>query len=458
MAKKIHLISIGGSVMHNLAIALHTRGYIVTGSDDEIYEPARSRLQKYGLLPEPGWHETKITNDLETVIVGMHAKSDNPELNRARQLNLPVCSFPEYMYRNAEFKTRVVVAGSHGKTTVTSMLLHIFKHWNRKANFLVGAQLKGFDTMVNLDADAKTAIFEGDEYLAGPLDPVPKFLFYKPHIAIITGIAWDHINAFPTYRDYLEQFEKFIASIQAGGYLIYNAADAELQKLAEKAPTAVHKIAYTSPPHKPAGSLLKIQTKEGPLTLPMIGMHNAANLEAARQAAMLLGFSHNQIAKAIALFASPARRLEITTDTGTHTIIRDFAHAPSKVRASVSAVRQHYPGHQLVAVLELHTFSSLTPAFLPNYEGTLQGADAAFVYLNPQALKKKGAGVDANMIATAFGFPGLMVSTGINEIKAAMAACIKPPVTFLMMSSGNWGGEDWRDLPTFVLPEQNSIP
>jgi UDP-N-acetylmuramate: L-alanyl-gamma-D-glutamyl-meso-diaminopimelate ligase len=458
MTKKIHFISIGGSVMHNLAIALHLKGYHISGSDDEIYDPAKSRLAQYGILPENGWDEKKVTKELDAVIVGMHAKSDNPELIKAQQLDIPVYSFPEYMYEHAKDKTRIVVAGSHGKTTVTSMLLHIFGFWQRPASFLAGAQLKGFDTMVNLDEDAGVAIYEGDEYLASPLQPIPKFLFYQPNIAIITGIAWDHINAFPTYASYLAQFEKFIESMQPNGYLIYNHEDKELRKLLPKVPSGVHTVAYHSPRHRPVGGHLEIESTKGPITLPMLGAHNAANFEAARIAAELLDFTHHQIAEAMRHFSSPARRLEIVYQANELTIIRDFAHAPSKVQASVAAARQHFPEQQLVALLELHTFSSLTPDYLPHYHNTLAQADVAVVYLNPHALKKKGTGVDASMVAKAFDFPGMVISTHIDEIKACIATAVQPPSTILMMSSGNWGGEDWHDLPTFVLPEKSRKP
>ena len=451
MFKKYHFISIGGSVMHNLAIALARAGHRVTGSDDEIYEPAYSTLKKHGLLPEKnGWFPSRIHSGLDAVILGMHAKKDNPELNKALKLGLPLYSFPEFIYEIAKEKPRIVVAGSHGKTTVTSMLLHIFKEAGHTCNFLVGARLKGYETMVNVDSEAELAIFEGDEYLASALKPVPKFLFYKADIAIITGIAWDHINVFPSFDLYLEQFRKLIRSIPPQGTLIYNQSDKVLAELVEQTDAPCKRVPYISPPCKAKSDGIHFELDQEECVLPMMGIHNASNYMSAALAAKEYGLDARLIAEAASRFPGPSRRLEIVEKSEHLTLIDDFAHAPSKVRASVAAVRLHYPRHHFIAVLELHTFSSLRPEFLKEYKDSLREADDAFVYLNPEALKKKGAGVDEEMIFRSFAFPGLIVSQEISKIQKAVKNKIKKNTVILLMSSGHWGGKDWHDLATFA--------
>ncbi len=437
--------------MHNLAIALSKAGHDVTGSDDEIYEPAYSALKKHGLLPEKnGWFPSRIHSGLDAVILGMHAKKDNPELTRALELDLPLYSFPEFMYKIAKEKPRIVVAGSHGKTTVTSMLLHIFREAGRSCNFLVGARLKGYETMVNVDPKAELAIFEGDEYLASALKPVPKFLFYKADIAIITGIAWDHINVFPSFDLYLEQFGKLIRSIPLQGTLIYNQSDKVLAELVEQTDTPCKRVPYISPPCKARSDGIHFELDQEECVLPMLGIHNASNYMAAALAAKEYGLEPALIARAASGFPGPSRRLEIIAQSEDLTLINDFAHAPSKVRASVAAVRLHFPQHHFTAVLELHTFSSLRPEFLKEYKDSLREADEAYVYLNPDALKKKGAGVDEEMIYRSFGFPGLTVSQNISEIQKAVKNKSNKNSVILLMSSGHWGGKDWSDLATFA--------
>lgn len=437
--------------MHNLAIALSKAGHHVTGSDDEIYEPAYSALKKHGLLPEKnGWFPSRIHSGLDAVILGMHAGKDNPELSKALELDLPIYSFPEFMYEIAKDKPRIVVAGSHGKTTVSSMLLHIFKEAGRSCNFLVGARLKGYETMVNIDPGAELAIFEGDEYLASALKPVPKFLFYKADIAIITGIAWDHINVFPRFDLYLEQFRKLIRSIPPHGTLIYNQSDSILAELVEQTDAPCKRIPYISPPCKAQSDGIHFELDQETCVLPMLGVHNASNYMAAALAAKEYGLDSALIARAASGFPGPSRRLEIIAQSEDLTLINDFAHAPSKVRASVAAVRLHYPRHHFTAVLELHTFSSLRPEFLEEYKDSLREADEAYVYLNPDALKKKGAGVDEEMIYRSFGFPGLTVSQNISEIQKAVKNKSNKNNVILLMSSGHWGGKDWSDLATFA--------
>ncbi len=457
MNKNYHFIAIGGSIMHNLAIALSQAGCKVSGSDDAIYEPALSALKSADILPEEtGWHPTKIHSGLDAIILGMHAKKDNPELLKAIKLGLPVISFPEFMFEIAREKPRIVVAGSHGKTTVTSMLLHIFKKAGRSMNYLVGARLKGFDTMVNVDQDAELAIFEGDEYLASPLKPVPKFLFYQPDIAIITGIAWDHINVFPTFDLYLLQFEKFIQSIPNDGILVYNASDAELTALIKKIKPACITLPYKTPSFETKEDEIHFDWQETEIHLPMLGPHNASNFLAAAEAARAYGLNPEIIQKAASTFTGPSRRLEVVAKSKEFLMIDDFAHAPSKVRASVEAVKQHFPDRLITAVLELHTFSSLRPEFLKEYQKTMNAADRAYIYLNPEALAKKGKGVNEELVRKHFDHPNLLVSQKITEISERIRNNNPLPGVLLLMSSGNWGSYDWSDLATFVMQKKSN--
>ncbi|HXB13455.1 MAG TPA: Mur ligase family protein, partial [Bacteroidia bacterium] len=373
---KVHLIAIGGSAMHNLAIALHQKGIQVTGSDDEIVDPAKSNLKRFGILPTTeGWDANRITKDLDAVILGMHARGDNPELLKAQQLGLRIYSYPEYLYEQTKDKTRVVIAGSHGKTTITAMVLHALRFNNKKFDYLVGAALEGFETSLHLSHEAPIAIFEGDEYLASALDKRPKFLLYKPQIALISGIAWDHVNVFPTYASYLVQFENFIKQMPEGGALVYCNTDDELNKLATFIPKGVKAIAYGIPDFDVEDGITYLKEASGKVALEIFGKHNITNLNGAREVCKLLGLTDKEFNTAISSFKGAARRLQTVARTPQSSIYWDFAHSPSKLKATVQAVKEQFPKRKLVACMELHTFSSLTKEFLKEYIGTMDLAD-----------------------------------------------------------------------------------
>lgn len=436
---KIHILACGGAVMHNIALALHNLGHTVTGSDDEIFEPALSRLKAKGLLPEAfGWFPEKIDTSLDFIILGMHARSDNPELKKAQELGLKIYSFPDYVYEHAKDKTRLVIAGSHGKTTTTAMVMHVLKHLNRDFDYLVGSQLEGFDTMVKF-SNAPLMVIEGDEYLTSTLDPVPKFMKYKPHFTQITGIAWDHINVFPTFENYVSQFENYIATIQPHGELIYFEGDEHLKKIAEQA--AVKHRAYSTPAYETINGKV-ILKKEKDYPMEVFGDHNLQNLEGARMLCNNIDISNDEFYSAIGSFTGTARRLEKVYEGPGLIIIRDFAHSPSKLKATVSAVRQQYPDSHLAAVFELHTFSSLSRNFLPHYNDTMTPADTRIVYYNPHVFEMKRMPVlDAAEVKAGFGgnievmnsTPDLLEK--INFLKSNVS---DTPCVLLLMSSGNF--------------------
>ncbi len=443
--KKIHFIAIGGALMHNLALAMHQQGYHITGSDDEIYDPSRSRLAAAGLLPQQmGWSPERITNELDAIILGMHARPDNPELAKAKALGLPIYSYPEYLYAQSQQKTRVVVGGSHGKTTTTAMIMHILHYHKVDFDYAVGAQLEGFDLMVRL-SDAPIIVIEGDEYLSSPIDRRSKFLHYQPHIAILTGVAWDHINVFPTLENYQSQFDAFVETIDPKGTLIYYKKDAYLQALAAK--TNCQTIGYTTPAATIESHQTYLQqdyniTNKVPVALQIFGNHNLQNLQAARLVCRELGLSDGEIVEAIASFGGAAKRLETLSSTAEQVIFKDFAHAPSKVKATIQAVQAQFPERKLIAALELHTFSSLNKEFLSQYQSAMDAADTAIVYYSEHTLAiKKLPAISAAEIQAAFGHKNLLVytnpeklATKLKELKA------QKPVNVLLMSSGNWGG------------------
>ena len=365
----VHFIAIGGSAMHNLAIAMHLKGCHVTGSDDEIFDPAKSRLQRYGLLPESyGWHPERITPNLDAIVLGMHARIDNPELLRAQELGLKIYSYPEYLYEQSKDKTRVVIGGSHGKTTTTAMILHVLQHCGIEADYMVGAQLEGFEVMVRLSETAKVMVIEGDEYLTSPIDRRPKFHLYKPHVAIVTGIEWDHINVFPTFEIYKDQFVQFVNVIDPGSKLIYCNDDAEVRDVALKNTRSdITKQPYDVPPHEVVEGITYLNTAHGRVPLRVFGNHNLLNLTAARYACNSLGVTDKQFDEAIQSFGGASKRLELVKATEHSAVYKDFAHAPSKLRATSAAMKGQYPTRRLVACMELHTFSSLTAEFLKQY-------------------------------------------------------------------------------------------
>lgn len=445
---KIHFIAIGGSAMHNLAIALQEKGYEISGSDDHIYDPSYSRLEEEGLLPERmGWFPDKITTDLDAIIVGMHAKPDNPELLQAKHLELKLYSYPEFLYEQSKDKTRVVIAGSHGKTTITSMILHVLHHHNQEVDFMIGAQIDGFKTMVHLTDRNDFILLEGDEYLSSPIDDRPKFLHYQPHIALISGISWDHINVFPTYETYVHQFERFTEVMQSGSILVYNADDSEVKRIAEKATKPTRKHPYAIPAHEITDGVTYLQTPEGDMPLEIFGKHNLSNLAGAKWICQHMGIDEDEFYEAIAEFKGADKRLEKVGESDETIIFRDFAHAPSKVRATVRAVKNQYHNHKLFACLELHTYSSLNPNFLKQYEDALQAADKAVVYYNPEAVKlKRLSPITREQILTAFNRSDLIIKTDPTEFKDWLFEQDLSGQALLMMSSGNYGGLDFEEL------------
>lgn len=435
--------------MHNLAIALHKKGYEVTGSDDEIFEPSLTRLRKYGLLPARfGWFAEKIEKKPNAVIVGMHAKADNPELIRAQELGLEIFSYPEFLYQQSKNKTRIVIGGSHGKTTITSMILHVLKHHNIDADYMVGAQLEGFEVMVKLSEKAPFMVMEGDEYPSSPTDLRPKFHLYKPHIAVISGIAWDHINVFRTFDDYLEQFRQFIHCIEENGKLIYCAADDRVKKLSEsEARESLTLFPYDLPDYEIKDGVTRVFTENVSYPVTLFGKHNLLNMQAASSVTMQMGISREMFFEAIKSFRGASKRMEVLYDDSNTIVIRDFAHAPSKLRATVEAVREKYPDKKLVACMELHTYSSLSAHFLAQYAGSMEPADASIVFYNPKALAlKKLPDLDPDMVAEAFEKPGIKVFNDTDMLKRALFAKEPGNVCFLMMSSGNFGGLDLNEL------------
>lgn len=450
---KVHFISIGGSVMHQLAIALHKKGYIVTGTDDEIFEPSRLNLEKEGLLPiAMGWQPNLISLDIEAVILGMHAKSDNPEIQRSKELGLKIYSFPEYIYKESIDKKRVVVGGSHGKTTTTSMIMHVLKSAQKDFDYLVGARLDGFDQSVNI-TNAPVIICEGDEYPASAIERRPKFHFLFPHIAIITGIAWDHINVFPTFENYLEQFEIFIQKIESGGVLIYNETDKVLKQLISQNKRAdIIYQPYNVPMHIINNGKTTIQIEGVNGELRVFGDHNLLNLHAAWCACKLLQIDAATFIKAITTFTGASKRLEVIKEVADTVVFRDFAHAPSKVKATIEAVHQQFPDRRLLAVLELHTFSSLNEDFMNEYNGALDKADEAVVFYSKHALElKRMPELDKDVVLKGFNKAGLLVITDKAVLEDRLKKQNFKNANLVLMSSGNFDGLDMIKLTSEII-------
>ncbi|MCB0428944.1 MAG: peptidoglycan synthetase [Flavobacteriales bacterium] len=440
---RVHFIAIGGSAMHNLALAMHASGHDVTGSDDEIFEPSLSRLRNAGILPDKmGWDASRITSDLDAVILGMHARNDNQELIRARELGLSIQSYPEFIYSVSQNKKRVVIGGSHGKTTVTSMIMHVLKSCQVDFDYLVGAQLEGFERMVRI-SDAPLIVIEGDEYLSSPLDLRPKFHWYRPHVAIVTGIAWDHINVFPTWENYLEQFDIFLSLIEDNGVLVYNSDDTNLVALAEKQKGRITLEPYATPPHVIRNGVTALQVNGHETLLQVFGKHNLQNLAGAMHVCMHLGISKADFLSAISTFQGAAKRLEKIAETQDAVVFKDFAHAPSKLKAALSAVREQFPERSLTAVMELHTFSSLNKAFLSQYAGCMDPADRAIVYFNPHTIEhKRLEPISTEQVKEAFGKPDLEVFTDAKELVRELKDFAWQNSALLLMTSGNFEGVD----------------
>ncbi|MGF1923689.1 MAG: UDP-N-acetylmuramate--L-alanine ligase [Bacteroidia bacterium] len=438
---RVHFIAIGGSAMHNLAIALHQKGYEVTGSDDVIFEPSSSRLAKHGLLPvQEGWDVAKIHSDLDAVILGMHARIDNPELLKAQELGLRIYSYPEYIYEQSKDKLRVVIGGSHGKTTITSMILHVLNYHKREFDYLVGAQLAGFETMVKVTETAPVMIIEGDEYLASPIDRRPKFHLYHANIAVISGIAWDHINVFPTFGEYISQFDNFIHTIFPNGKLIYCECDTEVVKIVENTTALVEKIPYGIPPHKVvAGTTFLLPNTP----LNVFGNHNLMNLNAARLVCEQLGINEDEFKAAIVSFSGAAKRLELLSSINNTSVYKDFAHSPSKLKATIDAVKAQFKDRKLVACMELHTFSSLNSTFLDEYKSTMDKADIRIVYVDEKTfLHKKMQPLERAQIVAAFDDSELLFFNNAELLESYLRSLNFDHSNLLLMSSGNFGGMD----------------
>ena len=448
----IHFIAIGGSAMHNLAIVLKQKGYQITGSDDTIHNPSKSRLEKRGLLPkEFGWFPDKISSKLDVIILGMHAKADNPELIKAQELGLKIYSYPEFLFEQSKNKTRVVIGGSHGKTTITSMILHVMHYHEKKVDYMVGAQLEGFETMVHLTEENDFIVLEGDEYLSSPIDRRPKFHLYKPNIALLSGIAWDHINVFPTFENYVEQFEIFIDSITNGGILVYNEEDKIVKKLVEESTSAIKKYPYKTPNYFIENGTTYLQTEEGDLPLEIFGEHNLQNLAGAKWICQHMGIDEDDFYEAIVSFKGASKRLEKIAENTTTAIFKDFAHSPSKVSATTSAVKEQYANRTVLACLELHTYSSLNAEFLSEYKGALNRADKAVVFYSPHAIEiKKLEEVSKEQIANAFERDDLIIYTNPMEFKEFLFSQNLENTTLLLMSSGNYGGLDFEEVKELI--------
>ena len=448
----VHFIAIGGAAMHNLAIALHNKGYQVTGSDDTIFDPSKSRLENKGLLPETfGWFPEKITQNLDAIVLGMHAKADNPELLKAQELGLKIYSYPEFLYEQSKNKTRVVIGGSHGKTTITSMILHVMHYHDRDVDYMVGAQLEGFDVMVKLTENNDFIVLEGDEYLSSPIDRRPKFHLYKPNIALLSGIAWDHINVFPTYEGYVEQFNIFIDSIVKGGSITYNEEDAEVKRVVEASHNTIRKLPYQTPEYTVENGQTLLETPEGPLPIEVFGKHNLNNLAGAKWICQHMGIDEDDFYEAISTFKGASKRLEKIAESNNSVAYKDFAHSPSKVEATTQAVKEQYKNRTLVACLELHTYSSLNAEFLKEYKGALDSADVAVVFYSPRAVEiKKLEEVTHEQISNAFQRDDLIIYTNPEDFKQFLFSQNFDNKALLLMSSGNYGGLDFEEVKGLI--------
>jgi UDP-N-acetylmuramate: L-alanyl-gamma-D-glutamyl-meso-diaminopimelate ligase len=450
---KVHFIAIGGSAMHNLAIALHKKGFEVTGSDDVLFEPSASRLSKYGILPQQtGWYPEKINPQLDAVILGMHARIDNPELLKAQELGIKIYSYPDYIYEQSKNKQRVVIGGSHGKTTITSMVLHALQEAGKDFDYLVGAQLEGFETMVKLTHDAPVIIIEGDEYLASPIDRRPKFHIYNADIGVISGIAWDHINVFPTFDNYIDQFKIFAETIQADGKLIYSQTDEVLNTMVSKLNVSVEKLPYVLPEFTIDNGITNVIADGKSYSLQVFGQHNLLNMEAARLVCESLGITKADFYSYITTFKGAARRLEVVGKNDNATIFKDFAHSPSKLTATIQAVKAQFPLRKLIACIELHTFSSLNKEFLDEYAGTMNQADEAIVFIDRKTFEqKKITPYPAETVKNAFANDNLMFFNDPAQLLNYLEKFDITNSNLLMMSSGNFGGINLIELKNKLL-------
>lgn len=451
---RVHFIAIGGSAMHNLAIALHLKGYQVTGSDDEIFEPSKGRLDKYGLLPAKiGWDETNVSSDLDSIILGMHAREDNPELLKAQNMGLKIYSYPEYIYEQTKQKTRIVIGGSHGKTSITSMILHVLNYHNIDHDYMVGAQLEGFECMVKLTENAKIAVLEGDEYLSSPIDRRPKFHLYHPNIALLSGIAWDHINVFPTFENYVEQFEIFIDKIEPNGTIVYCELDDKVKEVSEKAAVNVKQVPYATHKHRIENGVSILEDENGiEHALEIFGEHNLQNLNGALLVCEEVGVTQADFYTAIQSFSGASKRLELVKRTPNSVMYKDFAHSPSKLKATTQALKTQFPERELIACMELHTFSSLNKEFLSQYDGAMKNADKAYVYYSPKTLAhKKLQNLSPEEVKQAFNSDNITVFTDSKELVGNLKTNNWHNKNLLMMSSGNFDGVNFAELGEELL-------
>lgn len=449
----IHFVAIGGAVMHNLAIVLRRKGHTVTGSDDKIADPAKTNLEREGLLPaQLGFYEENITEDLDAIILGMHAREDNPELLRAQELGLKIYSFPEYLYEVSKNKQRVVIAGSHGKTTITSMVMHVLRENNFNFDYLVGAKVQGFDTSVKISEDAPIIVLEGDEYLASPIHRESKFLYYKPNVALITGVAWDHINVFPDYDEYVKQFERFANSVEAWGFLTWFGEDEELKQIFNSFEGKVRTRAYFTHPYTIKGNTTYLQTGAGEVAIKVFGEHNLQNIAGAKNVCNELGVTDENFYKAIATFEGAANRLQFVGKNDNTVIYRDFAHSPSKLKATVNAMHSQFKTEHLVAVMELHTFSSLNKDFLEQYTGTMDEADTAIVFFDKETFaQKKMAVLKESFVRDAFGRNDLHIFTDKQALQEFLLSQNWQKKNLLLMTSGTFGGMNVEQLSKEIL-------
>ncbi|MDA7736615.1 Mur ligase family protein [Flavobacteriaceae bacterium] len=449
---QLHFIAIGGSAMHSLALAMHRLGHRVTGSDDAIFDPSKTKLEQANLLPDTlGWHPEKLNNEIDVVVLGMHAKADNPELIMAQALGLKIQSYPEFLASMCKEKSTVVVAGSHGKTTITAMVLHVLNYHGVSTDFMIGAPVPAVTETLSISDENDFILLEGDEYLSSAIDSQPKFLWYKPEIALISGIAWDHVNVFPTFEDYISQFEKFIYSIVEGGVLFYNEEDKELKSLVENCSHPVKKIPYGTPEHTLDNGITYLNTSEGSLPLSVFGTHNLMNLAGARWISQLMGVDVSDFYEAIPSFTGAAKRMERLAKGKTAILFKDFAHAPSKVSASAKAVKSQFSRHKIKVCLELHTYSSLDATFIKQYKDSLTAADEAIVFYDPEALKiKNRAPIDPDAIKKAFNHSSIEVITEAKVLQKELFEQEYVNYLLVMMSSGNFGDLDWEKLKQVI--------
>lgn len=450
---KLHFIAIGGSAMHNLAIALKQKGYFITGSDDEIFDPAKSRLEKYGLLPKSiDWNEENINSDLDAIVLGMHAKKDNPELLKAQALGLKIYSYPEFLYEMSKDKIRIVIGGSHGKTSITAMILHALNHCGIETDYMVGAQLSGFEVMVKLTDNAKYMVLEGDEYLTSPIDLRPKFHLYNPNIALISGIAWDHINVFPTFDIYKEQFSIFCEKIEKEGSLIYCNEDKNVREIANSARKEIKKLPYGIIPNRIEKGKTIIEWEGKEYILKVFGEHNLMNIYGAMLVCQEIGVSNNDFLNAIQSFSGASKRLELVKENDNVAIYKDFAHSPSKLKATISALKNQFPDRKLVAAMELHTFSSLTSEFLSQYKGAMDMADLPIVYFNPKTIEHKGLKeITKEQVFSAFDREDIIICNKSSEVIDYIRTIKWENTNLLMMSSGNFDGINFDELANKLI-------